>query len=104
MAWQKLKRMLGKTINKKGWAKAENTSGDRMLTGGLRPPFTTLCGHLWQSHHVVIHYVVSACIFSLRPAMFFQLLDQAMTFLFVLSHACSLFVQLVFLPACKIVF
>ena len=87
MAGQKLKiHGLGQKLNKHCWAKAENTSGDHILTGGLRPPFTTLCGRLRRPHHVVIKYVVSACIFSFCPAMFIQLVAQTVYFQLLPSH------------------
>jgi hypothetical protein len=42
--------------------------------------------------HMVIQYVVSACIFCFCPAMFFQLLAQSMYFQLLPSHVFSAFV------------
>ena len=54
----------------------EKKIGDHIMTGGLRPSFTTWwrppsATAFGDRHHVVIHYVVTYCFFGVGPAMFF---------------------------------
>ena len=63
-----MKNMTGAKSEKHRWqkpesrrqAKARNTTGDHMMIGGFRPPFTTwLAATSGGRHDVVIHHVVS---------------------------------------------
>ena len=77
--------MAGHKLRINGWAKAENTSGDHILNHHMvRPPKAAApCGE--GRPKAARQYVVSACIFSFCPALFFQLLP---------SHVFSAFAQI----------
>ena len=68
------KNKAGQQLKKQGWEKAEKTRLGKSWKYKRRPhidgrPSAAL-------YHMVIQYVVSACIFSFCPALFFQLLPS----------------------------
>ena len=92
--------MAGQKLKKQGWAKAENISGDHILTGGLRPPFMvrppsaaapcgdSICGlrlYLQLLPSLGFSSFAQPRFFSFCPAMYFQLSP---------SHVFSAFAQI----------